>query len=65
MTAAALVLVEPGAHRPGGHRHRTLAAIATAHGNTVVITPYGVTAETRPPFRWQGRRTPVTPNGSG
>lgn len=47
MTAAPLVLVEPGAHRLGGHRHRTLTALATAHGNTLVVAPYGIAAETR------------------
>lgn len=46
MTTKALVLVEPGAHRPGGHRHRTLTALAQAHGGAVVVAPYGVTAET-------------------
>ncbi|MFF6786841.1 glycosyltransferase [Streptomyces sp. NPDC012510] len=47
MTGHGLVLVEPGAHRPGGHRHRTLTALATAHDHTVVVAPYGVAAETR------------------
>ncbi|MEV8547005.1 glycosyltransferase [Streptomyces sp. NPDC051572] len=48
MTApAALVLVEPGAHRPGGHRDHALTALAAAHGNAVVIAPYGVAGETR------------------
>jgi hypothetical protein len=47
MTApAALVLVEPGAHRPGGHRDHALTALATAHGNAVVIAPYGIAAGT-------------------
>lgn len=46
MTGSVLVLVEPGAHRMGGHRHRTLTALARAHGNALVIAPYGVTAET-------------------
>ncbi|MFF4136620.1 hypothetical protein ACFY1B_34945 [Streptomyces mirabilis] len=41
-----LVLVEPGGHRAGGHRHGTLAAFAAAHGNTLVVAPHGVTAET-------------------
>ncbi|MET8947226.1 hypothetical protein ABZX30_27645 [Streptomyces sp. NPDC004542] len=31
MTAPALVLVEPGAHRLGGHRHRTLTALWPSH----------------------------------
>lgn len=46
MTTKALVLVEPGANCPGGHHHRTLTALAQAHGNAVVLVPYGVTAET-------------------
>jgi glycosyltransferase involved in cell wall biosynthesis len=47
MTApAALVLVEPGAHQPGGHRDHALTALAAAHGNAVVIAPYGIAAGT-------------------
>jgi len=46
MTAEALVLVEPGAHRPGGHRDHALTALAAAHGNTVVVAPYGIAAGT-------------------
>jgi hypothetical protein len=47
MTAASLVLIEPGAHRLGGHRHRTLTALARAHREAVVVTPHGLAAETR------------------
>ncbi|GAA2875069.1 hypothetical protein [Streptomyces mexicanus] len=46
MTAVTLVLVEPGAHRPGGHRHRTLTALAATHGDTLVVVPHGIAAET-------------------
>ncbi|MEU6201389.1 hypothetical protein [Streptomyces sp. NPDC047061] len=56
MTPAPLVLVEPGAHRLGGHRHRTLTALATAHGNTLVVTPYGIAAETRVSLTAAGAR---------
>ncbi|QDO05014.1 glycosyltransferase family 4 protein [Streptomyces sp. S1D4-23] len=57
MTAtAALVLVEPGAHRPGGHRNRTLTALATAHGNAVVVAPYGIADETRTALQAAGAR---------
>ncbi|MDL2075790.1 hypothetical protein QNN03_04995 [Streptomyces sp. GXMU-J15] len=56
MIAPALVLVEPGAHRLGGHRHRTLTALATAHGNTLVVAPYGVAAETRAALVTAGAR---------
>ncbi|MET8855532.1 hypothetical protein [Streptomyces sp. NPDC004579] len=47
MSADALVLVEPGAHRPGGHRHHTLTALATAHGRTLVVAPSGIVDDTR------------------
>lgn len=47
MTTTPLVLIELGAHRIGGHRHRTLIALATAHGTTVVVAPYGVATETK------------------
>ncbi|WP_445527489.1 hypothetical protein [Streptomyces cyslabdanicus] len=47
MRAAALVLVEPGAHRPGGHREHALTALAAAHGNAVVIAPYGIAGQAR------------------
>ncbi|MFE2320423.1 hypothetical protein ACFXC8_46615 [Streptomyces sp. NPDC059441] len=40
-----LVLVEPGAHRAGGHRHGTLTALAAAHGKVLVLAQYGVAAE--------------------
>lgn len=56
MTAPALVLVEPGAHRAGGHRHRTLTALAASHGNTVVVAPREVAAETREALRAAGAR---------
>ncbi|MFI6658068.1 hypothetical protein ACIBL8_21395 [Streptomyces sp. NPDC050523] len=47
MTAPPLVLVEPNLHQLGGHRHRTLAALAAAHGSALVVAPYGVAGETR------------------
>jgi hypothetical protein len=56
MSATTLVLVEPGAHRPGGHRHRTLAALARADGHTLVVAPQGVTAETRAALETAGAR---------
>ncbi|WP_406482541.1 hypothetical protein [Streptomyces sp. NBC_01615] len=57
MTAtAALVLVEPGAHRPGGHRDHTLTALATAHGNAVVVAPYGIADGTRTALETAGAR---------
>ncbi|WP_432197678.1 hypothetical protein [Streptomyces sp. bgisy027] len=57
MTApAALVLVEPGAHRPGGHRDHALTALAAAHGNAVVIAPYGIAAGTGTALEAAGAR---------
>ncbi|WP_105973505.1 glycosyltransferase family protein [Streptomyces geranii] len=57
MTAlVALVLIEPGAHRPGGHREHTLTALAAAHGNAVVIAPYGVAGQLRADLAAAGAR---------
>ncbi|WP_406358493.1 hypothetical protein [Streptomyces sp. NBC_00658] len=53
---------EPGAHRSGGHRHRTLTALARAHGNTVVAAPCGVAADTRAALEAAGARI-ATPSG--
>ncbi|MGW3154606.1 hypothetical protein [Streptomyces sp. NPDC001089] len=56
MSADALVLVEPGAHRPGGHRHHTLTALATAHGRTLVVAPSGIVDDTRTALETAGAR---------
>ncbi|MFJ9893598.1 hypothetical protein ACIQPR_09715 [Streptomyces sp. NPDC091280] len=53
---AALVLIEPGAHRPGGHRDRALTALAAVHGNVVVIAPHGVAEATRAALEVAGAR---------
>ncbi|MEV7776796.1 glycosyltransferase [Kitasatospora sp. NPDC088351] len=37
-----LVLIEPNAHRGGGHHQRTLTALAAARPGAVVITPEGI-----------------------
>lgn len=37
-----LVLIEPYAHRGGGHHQRTLTALATARPGALVITPEGI-----------------------
>ncbi|WP_030246441.1 glycosyltransferase [Streptomyces sp. NRRL S-350] len=37
-----LVLIEPNAHRGGGHHQRTLAALAAARPGAVIITPEGI-----------------------
>ncbi|MBH1934112.1 hypothetical protein I5Q34_07355 [Streptomyces sp. AV19] len=49
-----LVLIEPGAHRLGGHHPRTLSALAAARGGSVVIAPYG--AADPAPLRQVGAR---------
>ncbi|MFH8790933.1 hypothetical protein [Streptomyces roseoverticillatus] len=49
-----LVLIEPGAHRLGGHHPRTLAALAAARPGSVVIVPYG--AADPDPLRLVGAR---------
>ncbi|MFD7055560.1 hypothetical protein ACFWBS_41075 [Streptomyces mirabilis] len=56
MTAAPLVLIEPGARRPGGHRDHALTALAAAHGSAVVIAPYGVAEETQAALEVAGAR---------
>ncbi|MER5969471.1 hypothetical protein ABT112_06995 [Streptomyces sp. NPDC002055] len=43
-----LVLIEPNAHRLGGHYQTTLAALATARPGSVVITPSGLAADPAP-----------------
>lgn len=45
MTPRPLALVEPRAHRAGGHHQRTLTALARAHGAALVVAPHGATAE--------------------
>lgn len=64
MTTKALVLVEPGARRPGGHRHRTLTALAQAHGSALVVAPYGVTAETASTLATARTRVAARPYGA-
>lgn len=64
MTTEALVLVEPGAHRPGGHRQRTLTALARAHGGALVVAPYGVTAETASTLATARVRVAARPYGA-
>ncbi|MCD9145877.1 hypothetical protein [Streptomyces albireticuli] len=49
-----LVLIEPGAHRLGGHHPRTLAALAAARPGSMVIVPYG--AADPGPLRQAGSR---------
>ncbi|WP_199577215.1 hypothetical protein [Streptomyces sp. CRB46] len=51
-----LVLVEPGAHRAGGHHHGALTALAKAHRAPLVIVPFGIVPETRQALRAAGAR---------
>ncbi|WP_338686560.1 hypothetical protein QD712_37685 [Streptomyces acidiscabies] len=44
MSGPLLVLVEPYAHRVGGHHQHALAALALAYDNVLVVAPYGSTA---------------------
>jgi glycosyltransferase involved in cell wall biosynthesis len=60
--SAALVLIEPRADRVGGHRQRTLVALARTHGNTLLVTPKGATAETAAALAAAGA-TATTPSG--
>ncbi|PNG19122.1 hypothetical protein [Streptomyces cahuitamycinicus] len=63
MTAEALVLVEPGAHRPGGHREHALTALAAAHGDAVVVAPYGIARQTQAALFAAGARV-TAPTGA-
>ncbi|UQI49850.1 hypothetical protein M1P56_35770 (plasmid) [Streptomyces sp. HU2014] len=49
-----LVLIEPYAHRLGGHHQRTLAALAAARPGSLVIAPYGAAGPA--PLRLAGAR---------
>ncbi|OKK02413.1 hypothetical protein AMK26_22405 [Streptomyces sp. CB03234] len=63
MTAGGpLVLIEPYAHRLGGHHQHALTALATARTGSVVITPYGVAGDLAP-LRAAGARVPAGPAG--
>ncbi|MFJ8807552.1 hypothetical protein [Streptomyces sp. NPDC102490] len=64
MTGNTLVLVEPGAHRPGGHHQGALIALAKAHPRTVVISPYGVAGESWRQLRAAGARVRVPAGAS-
>ncbi|QNP70510.1 hypothetical protein IAG44_14375 [Streptomyces roseirectus] len=51
MSGPLLVLVEPHAHRIGGHHQHALTALASAYDNVLVVAPYG------------SRSAAVTPTG--
>ncbi|WP_434593655.1 hypothetical protein [Streptomyces sp. A5-4] len=56
MRSGPLVLVEPFAHRLGGHHQRTLCTLAATRPGSVVIAPYGVPAEARAELAQAGAR---------
>ncbi|OLZ67860.1 hypothetical protein AV521_23600 [Streptomyces sp. IMTB 2501] len=60
-----LVLIEPHAHRLGGHPQRTLAALAQARPGSLVIAPHGIAAEAVASLRETGARLVTTPTGRG
>ncbi|WP_282694958.1 hypothetical protein [Streptomyces sp. CC208A] len=57
-----LVLIEPYAHRVGGHHQRTLAALATARPDSFVIAPGGLSEDVGPLVQ-SGSRVAVGPAG--
>ncbi|MFD8934266.1 hypothetical protein ACFV0R_03275 [Streptomyces sp. NPDC059578] len=57
-----LVLIEPYAHRIGGHHQRTLAALAAARPDSLVIAPGGLSENLGPLVR-AGTRVAVGPAG--
>ncbi|MEV0264954.1 hypothetical protein AB0I49_26925 [Streptomyces sp. NPDC050617] len=63
MTGCALVLIEPHAHRLGGHHQRTLVALAQARPGSLVIAPHGVTSEAITALREAGARLVTAPAG--
>ncbi|MFB7555704.1 glycosyltransferase [Streptomyces brevispora] len=58
-----LVLIEPYAHRGGGHHQRTLAALASVRPDSLVIAPGGLSEDLGPLVRSSTRVTvgPVGP----
>lgn len=57
-----LVLIEPYAHRGGGHHQRTLAALASVRPDSLVIAPGGLSEDLGPLVR-SGTRVIVGPAG--
>ncbi|MEU9259870.1 hypothetical protein AB0D68_15570 [Streptomyces sp. NPDC048212] len=57
-----LVLIEPYAHRAGGHHQRTLAALAAARPDSLVIAPGGLSEDVGPLVQ-SGSRVAVGPAG--
>ncbi|WP_234432697.1 hypothetical protein [Streptomyces sp. MUSC 125] len=61
-TPGTLVLIEPYAHRGGGHHQRTLATLASARPDSLVIAPGGLSEDLVPLVR-AGTRVAVGPAG--
>ncbi|HWU10204.1 MAG TPA: hypothetical protein VN520_28170 [Streptomyces sp.] len=61
-TPEPLVLIEPYAHRVGGHHQRTLAALAAARPDSLVIAPGGL-CDYQAPLARAGTRVAVGPVG--
>lgn len=57
-----LVLIEPYAHRGGGHHQRTLAALASVRPDSLVIAPGGL-CDDQAPLARAGTRVAVGPAG--
>ncbi|KUL50310.1 glycosyltransferase [Streptomyces sp. NRRL S-1521] len=63
MTDCLLVLIEPYAHRSGGHHQRTLVALAQARPGSLVIALHGIARETVTALREAGARLVTAPAG--
>ncbi|MGA4849475.1 hypothetical protein ACOBQB_25655 [Streptomyces sp. G5(2025)] len=63
MTGCPLVLIEPYAHRSGGHHQRTLVALAQARPGSLVVAPHGITGEAITALRKAGARLVTAPAG--
>ncbi|MET9917420.1 hypothetical protein ABZZ04_10085 [Streptomyces sp. NPDC006435] len=59
---SSLVLIEPYAHRGGGHHQRTLTALAAARPKSLVVVPGGL-GEDLDPLARSGARIAVGPSG--
>ncbi|MFF8577284.1 hypothetical protein ACF05R_01015 [Streptomyces albidoflavus] len=57
-----MVLIEPYAHRGGGHHQRTLAALAAARPDSLIVAPGGLSEDSAPLVR-SGARLATDPTG--
>ncbi len=58
-----LVLIEPYAHRPGGHHQHALVALARARPGSLVIAPHGITREATTALQKAEARLITAPSG--